>query len=59
MGEAEMTKIASMIVAIVNEPESDEVRQNVRKEVAELTVKFPLYPLRMKNSPEREAMVAD
>jgi glycine hydroxymethyltransferase len=59
MGEAEMIKIASMIVAIVNEPESDEVRQKVRKEVAELTVKFPLYPLRMKNRPEREAMVAD
>lgn len=49
MGEPEMRKIAGMIPAILAEPESEAVRSRVRKDVAELTARFPLYPKRLKN----------
>lgn len=48
MKEAEMREIALMIAAIVHEPESEEVRNNVKRAVAELTAKFPLYAKRLK-----------
>jgi glycine hydroxymethyltransferase len=48
MKEAEMREIGRMIAAIVREPQSDEVRDQVKRSVAELTAKFPLYAKRMK-----------
>ncbi len=48
MREAEMRKIAQMIAAVVREPESEEVLSKVKKDVAELTGKFPLYAHRLK-----------
>ena len=36
------------IAAVIREPESESVRDRVRKEVAEVTAKFPMYPGRLK-----------
>ena len=49
MKEPEMQEIGRMIAAIVSEPESEEVRDNIRRDVAELTAKFPLYAKRFKD----------
>src|SRR5437868_11720143 len=49
MKEPEMREIGRMIAAIVSEPESEEVRNNVKRGVAELTAKFPLYVKRSKD----------
>src|SRR6266853_3859127 len=49
MKEPEMVEIGRMIAAIVHEPESEEVRNNVKRSVAELTAKFPLYAKRLKS----------
>ena len=48
MKEDEMRAIGGMIAALIHEPESEEVRTRVRREVAELTAKFPMYPGRLK-----------
>jgi glycine hydroxymethyltransferase len=48
MKEAEMRQIGEMIAAIIREPESQEVKEKVRGQVAEITAKFPMYPLRLK-----------
>ena len=50
MKETEMREIGKMIAAIVREPQSEEVRNNVKRGVAELTAKFPLYAKRLKRS---------
>jgi glycine hydroxymethyltransferase len=50
MAEAEMGQIADLIGAIVNEPESEIVREKVRRGVAELADRFPLYPKRLKKA---------
>jgi glycine hydroxymethyltransferase len=49
MKEAEMREIGRMIAAIVHEPESEEVRDNVKRSVGELTARFPLYAKRLKS----------
>jgi glycine hydroxymethyltransferase len=61
MGEAEMQTVARLIAEILHAPESEDVRAKVRREVAELASRFPLYPNRLKHSspPEVEAMGAD
>ena len=48
MKEAEMREIGRMIAAIVLEPQSEVVSNNVKRSVAELTAKFPLYAKRLK-----------
>lgn len=45
MMEPEMHQIGRMIAEIIYEPESEAVKEKVRHEVAELTAKFPMYPL--------------
>jgi glycine hydroxymethyltransferase len=50
MKEPEMREIGRLIAAIVHEPESEDVRQKVKRSVAELTAKFPLYAKRLKSS---------
>jgi glycine hydroxymethyltransferase len=47
MREAEMKQIAQMIASIIREPESEKVKTKVKKDVAELTAKFPLYAHRL------------
>jgi glycine/serine hydroxymethyltransferase len=58
MNEPEMQLIAQMIASVVREPNSDEVKARVRREVAELTARFPLYPSRYKQT-KVEAIAAD
>ena len=48
MKESDMRQIGEMIAAVIREPESEEIKQRVRGEVAELTSRFPMYPLRFK-----------
>lgn len=48
MKEPEMQAIGKMIAAIVHDPASEEVRNNVKRAIAELTAKFPLYAKRLK-----------
>jgi glycine hydroxymethyltransferase len=48
MKEAEMKTIAQMIAAVVREPESEDVLIKVKKDVAELTGRFPLYAHRLR-----------
>ncbi len=50
MREAEMKLIGRMIAEIVREPNSEETKSRVKREVAELTGKFPMYQKRMKAS---------
>jgi glycine hydroxymethyltransferase len=50
MKEPEMREIGRQIAAIVHEPESESVREQVKRSVAELTAKFPLYAKRLKRS---------
>ncbi len=48
MKEPEMREIGRLIAAIVREPQSEVVANNVKHSVAELTAKFPLYAKRLK-----------
>ena len=43
MKETEMRQIGKLIAAIIREPESEVVKAQVKKDVAELTAKFSLY----------------
>ena len=54
MKETEMKKIGELIASIIKEPESESLRTSVRKEVAEITAGFPMYPNRLQ-SPKAEA----
>jgi glycine hydroxymethyltransferase len=46
--EDDMRAIGRMIASVISEPESEEVKQRVRRDVAELTAKFPMYPGRLR-----------
>jgi glycine hydroxymethyltransferase len=48
MKEAEMKLIGEMIASIIREPESEEVKAKVKRDVAEVTAKFPMYGKRYK-----------
>ncbi|MEP7147925.1 MAG: serine hydroxymethyltransferase [Acidobacteriota bacterium] len=52
MKEPEMRKIGEMIAAVMLEPESESVKDRVRKEVAEITSRFPMYPVESSGSVE-------
>ena len=58
MKEAEMRSIGEMIAAVIREPQSDEVKSRVRREVAELTSRFPMYSLRYKEKTGEAAPAA-
>ena len=45
-----MKQIGAMIASIIHEPESEEVMVRVKREVAEMTAKFPMYPGRLKEN---------
>jgi glycine hydroxymethyltransferase len=47
MKEDEMRVIGRLIASVIREPESEEVKTNVKREVAELTGRFPLYARRL------------
>ena len=48
MKEGEMAKIGALIAAIIREPESVDVKDRVKNEVAEITAAFPMYPNRLR-----------
>jgi glycine hydroxymethyltransferase len=48
MKEPEMREIARLIAEVIHAPQSEEVRDKVRRDVADLTARFPLYPRRLK-----------
>jgi glycine hydroxymethyltransferase len=50
MKEDEMRQIARMIASIIHEPNSGETKEKVKREVRELTDRFPLYPNRYKDA---------
>ena len=52
MKEPEMREIGRLIAEVIHAPESEEVRNKVKKSVADLTARFPLYSKRMKRSHE-------
>jgi glycine hydroxymethyltransferase len=56
MGAQEMREIARMLAAVIMEPESEQVRNAVRRQVAELTDKFPLYAHRLRPAAQSEAI---
>ncbi|MEO8649219.1 MAG: serine hydroxymethyltransferase [Acidobacteriota bacterium] len=45
MKEHEMRQIGLMIAAVINEPESESVKNDVNRQVEEITVKFPMYSI--------------
>ncbi len=47
MKETEMREIGKLIASVIREPESEEVKGQVKKSVAELTARFPLYAQRV------------
>ena len=47
MKETEMREIGKLIAAVIREPESEEAKSSVKKSVAELTARFPLYAQRL------------
>jgi glycine hydroxymethyltransferase len=58
MKEDEMRKIGELIAAIVKDPESEPLKEKVRRDVSEITAGFPMYPNRLKR-PESESSAAN
>ncbi|HMS41596.1 MAG TPA: serine hydroxymethyltransferase [Pyrinomonadaceae bacterium] len=50
MKEDDMRVIGKLIASIIHEPESEEVKERVKREVAELTARFPLYAHRLQEN---------
>jgi len=48
MKEPEMRAIGRLIAEVIHAPKSEEVRNKVKREVADLTARFPLYPKRLR-----------
>src|SRR5215210_1295070 len=48
MGEEEMQTVGRLIAEVLHDPQSEDVRRKVQREVAELSARFPLYPNRLK-----------
>jgi glycine hydroxymethyltransferase len=58
MKESNMTQIAGLIASIVREPESEEVKTKVKREVEELTQKFPMYEKRLQKDKTEKVMAS-
>ncbi len=57
MKEPAMRLIGEMIASIILEPESEEVKERVRRDVADVTANFPMYPARL-HRPKNESISA-
>jgi glycine hydroxymethyltransferase len=57
MKESDMKQIGGLIASIIRESESEEVKARVKRNVAELTEKFPLYAHRLRDE-KRESISA-
>jgi glycine hydroxymethyltransferase len=58
MRETDMIQIAGLIASIVHEPESEEVKTKVKREVEELTRKFPMYEKRLQKDKTEKVMAS-
>ncbi len=58
MKEDEMRQIARLIASVIREPESEDVKSRVKREVAELTARFPLYAHRLSADGKTDALSA-
>lgn len=56
MKEAEMTRIGALIGETIQNADSEEVKSRVKREVAEITQRFPMYPNRLKATGTAEKM---
>ncbi len=45
-----MNQIVKLISSVIHEPESEDVKAQVKKDFAELTAKFPLYAHRLNDA---------
>lgn len=59
MRETEMREVATLIAAVLHEPESEAVRNRVTREVKELSARFPLYPKRYQKRKAAEGVSGD
>ncbi len=50
MKEDEMKQIGRLIAEVIHDADSEDVRTKVKREVKELTAKFPMYPKRYKSA---------
>lgn len=50
MKESEMRQIGRLIAEVIHAPESEAVRDKVKRDVSDLTARFPLYPKQMKTA---------
>jgi glycine hydroxymethyltransferase len=57
MKEPEMREIGRLIAQVVHEPDSEEVQRKVKRAVAELAGRFPLYAKRLKRTARETANV--
>ena len=57
MKQEDMRQIGEVIASVIREPESDDVKSKAREKVAEITAKFPMYPMRLKERSD-EAFLA-
>jgi glycine hydroxymethyltransferase len=48
MKPQEMRQIGEIIASVIHEPESDAIKSRAREAVAEITARFPMYPMRSK-----------
>jgi glycine hydroxymethyltransferase len=48
MKQSEMKQIGEIIASVIREPESENVKSRAREQVAEMTAKFPMYAMRLK-----------
>lgn len=58
MKEPEMRLIGEMIASVILEPESAEVKERVRRDVAHITANFPMYPSRL-HRPRNDSVSAE
>jgi glycine hydroxymethyltransferase len=56
MREPEMDQIGSWIAEILSNIGNTEIEQRVRKQVAELAAKFPIYEARLRGGTTRSAL---
>jgi glycine hydroxymethyltransferase len=56
MKQTDMKQIARLIASILREPESEELKTKVRREVEELTHKFPMYERRLREDTTEKVM---
>jgi glycine hydroxymethyltransferase len=55
MKEEDMRAIGTMLASVIHDPGSEEVKDRVRREVADLSARFPMYPSPLKKRTDATA----